>query len=134
MKTQHDSTLPPNPLQQMRNIRSQRANARATAPSLPSPAHHMATMAKASVTSARALNPSPVDALFECYLEWKDASSEVWQAYARWRQALSGDRLHAFVAYSEALATEEQASKGYAMLLAAATDRRDRQGSSRARM
>jgi hypothetical protein len=33
-----------------------------------------------------------------------------------------------------AAATEEQASKGDAMLLAAATDRRDRQGSSRPRM
>jgi hypothetical protein len=61
----------------MRNIRSQRAHARATAPPLPSPAHHMATMAKASVTSARALNPSLVDALFECNLEWKDASYAV---------------------------------------------------------
>ena len=86
LKTQHDSTLPPHPPPQMRNIRSQRAHARATAPPLPSPAHHMATMAKASVTSARTLNLSLVDALFECCLEWKGASSEVWQAYARWRQ------------------------------------------------
>jgi hypothetical protein len=92
----------------------------------------MATMARAPVTSARALNPSLVEALFECYLEWKDASSEVRQAYARWRQALSGDRSYAFLAYSDALATEEHASKGYAELVAAATDRRDRQVSSRA--
>ena|GEM_PF-7132075 len=45
-----------------------------------SPHPLMASMAKASVASARTLNLSPVDALFECCLEWKDASSEVWQA------------------------------------------------------
>jgi len=42
--------------------------------------------------------------------------------------------LYAFVAYSDALATEEHASKGYAEVVAAATDRRDRQVSSRARI
>jgi hypothetical protein len=62
LMTRHDSTLPPHPLQRMRNIRPQRDHARATPPPLPSPAHHMATMAKASVTSARALNWSLVDA------------------------------------------------------------------------
>ncbi len=80
----------------------------------------------------RALNPSLLDALFERYLEWKDASSEVWQAYARWRQALSGDRMYAFLDYSDALSAEEHASNGYAELVAAATDRRDRQVGSRA--
>jgi hypothetical protein len=83
-------------------------------------------MAKASVASARALSPSVLDALFECYLEWKDASAEVWRADARWRQALSEDRPCAFLAYSDSLATEEDACRIYEELLAGATNRRGR--------
>ena len=126
LKTQHDSTLPPPP-----------AAANAEHPLAAGPCAGDGTppaVARASHGDhgegvrnlGESSHPSLVDALFECYLKWKDASSEVWQAYARWRQALSGDRLYTFLAYSDALATEEHASKGYAELVAAVTDRRDR--------
>jgi hypothetical protein len=78
-------------------------------------------MPNPSLTTARRIDPALLDALFECYLDWKEACFEVSEAYARWRQAVSGERRSAFAAYRAALDVEQDASEGYAELVACAT-------------
>jgi hypothetical protein len=76
-------------------------------------------MSNPPVTTLTPIDPFLLDALFECYLDWKEACFEVREAYARWRQAVFGDRTTAFAAYTVALDVEENASDGYAELVAA---------------
>jgi hypothetical protein len=81
-------------------------------------------MPRASVATAKAIDSSLMDELFEWYLDWKEACEEVWEAYARWREAVSVDRSAAFAAYLAALEEEEDASGRYAELMSAATRQR----------
>jgi len=78
-------------------------------------------MSNPPVTTATPIDPFLLDALFECYLDWKEGCFEVREAYARWRQGVFGDRTTAFAAGTAALDVEENASDGYAELVAAAT-------------
>jgi hypothetical protein len=73
------------------------------------------------VTNVAAIDPSLLDALFERYIDWKEACFEVALAYGRWRQAPGGDRASTFAAYRAALDLEQGASDAYAELIAAAT-------------
>lgn len=81
-------------------------------------------MPMASLATATAIDSSLMDDLFEWYLDWKEACAEVWDACARWRDAVSVDRSAAFAAYVAALKEEEDASGRYAELFRAATTRR----------
>src|SRR5271169_3779658 len=88
-------------------------------------------MPKASVSPPAAIDPALVDTVFDRYLDWKDASSEVWETYARWRAAVSGDGTRAFADYIVALAVEENAGGANAELVAAATEAGDTDGRRR---
>jgi hypothetical protein len=58
-----------------------------------------------------------VDAASDAYVEWREESAEVWDAYARWAHAPNIDAAGAFMAYRAALDREESASHAYADLL-----------------
>lgn len=76
------------------------------------------------IRSSRAGDPAFLDELFEHYLDWKEASVEVSEAYTRWQQAVSEKRSDAFGDYRRALGIEEETSDLYAELLAVASDAR----------
>jgi hypothetical protein len=59
-----------------------------------------------------------LDALFDSYVDWKDACSEVGRAYARWG-AGGVTRARAFAEYSAALDIEQRACETYAGLMGA---------------
>jgi len=50
-----------------------------------------------------------IDDVFDAYLEWRDESAEVWQAYKRWNGAPAREARRKFWAYRAALEREEHA-------------------------
>jgi hypothetical protein len=58
-----------------------------------------------------------VDAASDAYVDWREESAEVWDAYERWAHAPDIDAAGAFVAYRAALDREESASHAYADVL-----------------
>jgi hypothetical protein len=82
-------------------------------------------MPRAPVAAAKAIDSSVMDALFECYLDWKESSQMVRDAYDRWREAVSGGRGTAFAAYMAALEDEADASSEYAALIGSVRLARD---------
>jgi hypothetical protein len=58
-----------------------------------------------------------VDAAIDAYVDWREESAEVWDAYERWAHAPDVDAAGAFAAYRAALDREESASRAYADLL-----------------
>jgi hypothetical protein len=57
------------------------------------------------------------DEALEAYVDWREESAEVWDAYERWVRAPKVDAAGAFSAYRAALDREECASHAYADLL-----------------
>jgi hypothetical protein len=78
-------------------------------------------MSTTPVSNGAAIHPSLLDALSECYLDWKETCFEVARAYSRWQRAPRSIRASAFAAYEAALDVEQSASDAYAELIAAAT-------------
>jgi len=66
------------------------------------------------------LDSALMDALFESYLDWKEACTEAAERYARWQQAGIGELAEAFCAYRAALAAEEDAAGAYQEMSATA--------------
>ncbi len=58
-----------------------------------------------------------VDEAMEAYVDWREESAEVWDAYERWARAPKADDAGAFAAYRAALDREESASRAYSDLL-----------------
>jgi hypothetical protein len=58
-----------------------------------------------------------VDEAMEAYVDWREESAEVWNAYERWARAPKIDDAVAFAAYRAALDREESASHAYSDLL-----------------
>jgi hypothetical protein len=59
-----------------------------------------------------------IDTAFEAYLDWREESACVWDAYACWHGAGAREARAAFWAYRAALEREEQAARNYALLVA----------------
>jgi len=59
-----------------------------------------------------------VDEASDAYIDWREESAGVWDAYDRWATARVPDAAGAFSAYRAALEREECASRAYAGLLA----------------
>jgi hypothetical protein len=55
-----------------------------------------------------------VDEAVDAYVDWREESTAVWNAYGRWTRASAGDAPLAFSAYRAAVDREEQASRVYA--------------------
>lgn len=55
-----------------------------------------------------------VDALLECYVDWREECETVWQAYQRWADANRHERGLAHADYLVALGREECAAHRYA--------------------
>ena len=62
-----------------------------------------------------------VDEAIGAYVDWREESAGVWDAYERWARAPRVDAAGAFSAYRAALDREECASHAYADLLARIT-------------
>ena len=62
-----------------------------------------------------------VDEASDAYVDWREESWRVWEAYDRWATAPAADAAGAFWAYRAALEQEECASQMYADLLARIT-------------
>jgi len=58
-----------------------------------------------------------IDEIMEGYVEWREESAGVWDAYRGWRTAVRADAGVAFRAYLAALDREERASQVYAGLV-----------------
>lgn len=58
-----------------------------------------------------------VDAAIDSYVDWREESAEVRQAYRRWSDASRQDRRVAFAAYAAALDREALASDLYAAVI-----------------
>jgi hypothetical protein len=58
-----------------------------------------------------------VDEVMEAYVQWREESARVWEAYHRWLSAVRADAALAFPAYVAALDREERASEVYAGLI-----------------
>jgi hypothetical protein len=58
-----------------------------------------------------------VDEAVSAYVEWREESTEVWNAYARWASVPPEDVRRAHAAYRAALDREEAAAKIYAGLM-----------------
>ena len=58
-----------------------------------------------------------LDEAVDAYVDWRDESAEVWDAYERWRRAPAADAAFAFSAYCAAVDREERASHVYADLM-----------------
>jgi hypothetical protein len=58
-----------------------------------------------------------IDDAFDAYLEWRDASAEVWHAYQRWNGAPAREAARKFWAYRAALYREEHAARVYGRLV-----------------
>lgn len=59
-----------------------------------------------------------LDDAFDAYIDWREDSAEVWEAYERWLAARRNNSGPAFSAYQDALDREERASQVYARLVA----------------
>jgi hypothetical protein len=57
--------------------------------------------------------PDPVAGLMDVYVDWRDESAALEDAYGRWSSAPEAERDLAFAAYKAALDREEQASIVY---------------------
>jgi hypothetical protein len=68
----------------------------------------------------RQVDKQLVDAATDAYVDWREESTGVWDAYERWAHALEIDAAGAFAAYRAALDREESASHAYADLLGSA--------------
>jgi hypothetical protein len=55
-----------------------------------------------------------VDATMDAYVEWREESLRVWEAYQRWLSAGRTDAALAFLAYVAAVDREERAAEVYA--------------------
>lgn len=66
-----------------------------------------------------------VDAAIEAYVDWREESAEVRDAYERWANAPKIDAADEYSAYRAALDREECASDAYADLLARISGRND---------
>jgi hypothetical protein len=55
-----------------------------------------------------------LDEAVDAYVDWREASAGVWDAYQRWARAAVADTALAFVAYRAAVDREERASDIYA--------------------
>jgi hypothetical protein len=53
----------------------------------------------------------------DAYVDWREESVRVWDAYDRWLSAAGSDAVLAFPAYVAALDREERASEVYAGLI-----------------
>ena len=62
-----------------------------------------------------------LDEAVDAYVDWREESTEVWDAYERWRRAPSVDAPFAFSAYCTAVDREERASHVYAERMTRAT-------------
>ena len=62
-----------------------------------------------------------VDEAIDAYVDWRQESAGVWDAYERWARAPRVDAAGAFSAYRAALDREECASHAYADQLARIT-------------
>ena len=58
-----------------------------------------------------------LDEAVDAYVDWREESTGVWDAYERWRRAPAGDAPFAFSAYCAAVDREERASSVYADLM-----------------
>jgi hypothetical protein len=58
-----------------------------------------------------------VDEAMDAYVDWREESAHVWEAYHRWLSAGRTDAALAFRAYAAALDREERASEVYAGLI-----------------
>jgi hypothetical protein len=58
-----------------------------------------------------------VDEAIDAYVDWREESTHVWDAYRRWRRAEGADIALAFRAYQAALDREQRASEVYADLI-----------------
>jgi hypothetical protein len=58
-----------------------------------------------------------VDEAVDAYVDWREESATVWDAYARWTNARPPDSPLAFSAYRAALDREERAAHVYAELM-----------------
>jgi hypothetical protein len=82
------------------------------------------------VSIVNAITPSPclrtvVDDVVLAYVDWREESAAVWDAYDWWASARAGDKLLADAAYRAALDREQAAAKSYAELIELARDRLD---------
>jgi hypothetical protein len=66
-----------------------------------------------------------VDDLVQAYVEWREESASVWDAYDRWASASAEDTRRADSAYRAALDREQAAARSYAELIELARDRLD---------
>lgn len=57
-----------------------------------------------------------IDDAFDAYLDWRDESAEVWNAYERWNGAPAREARRRFWAYRAALEREEHAARVYGRL------------------
>lgn len=69
------------------------------------------------MTANEELSSQRVDEAIDAYVDWREESAHVWDAYARWESAADGDASFAFSAYRAALDREECASRVYAALV-----------------
>ncbi|MFZ0973648.1 MAG: hypothetical protein WAN22_15565 [Solirubrobacteraceae bacterium] len=58
-----------------------------------------------------------LDEAVDAYVHWREESTEVWDAYERWRRASGADAPLACSAYCAAVDREERASHVYAELM-----------------
>jgi hypothetical protein len=58
------------------------------------------------------------DQIIDLYLDWRQETAAVADAYARWAGAPAGEEGGGFAAYAAALDREEAAARGYADALA----------------
>lgn len=65
----------------------------------------------------RQSHEQPLDEAVDAYVDWREESAEVWDAYERWRRAPAADAPSAFSAYCAAVDREERASLVYAKLM-----------------
>ena len=59
-----------------------------------------------------------IDDAFDAYIDWREDSAEVWEAYERWIAARRDGAGPAFSAYQDALDREDRASQVYERLVA----------------
>ena len=58
-----------------------------------------------------------VNELLLAYIEWREESAEVWDAYRWWAMAPAEDAVCSYAAYLAAVDREEEAAKTYAELI-----------------
>ena len=55
-----------------------------------------------------------IDEAVDAYVDWREESGAVWDAYERWESAPAADARLAFAAYWAAIGREERASRVHA--------------------